>query len=71
MRIKVILEFDENDLGPKWMNPDNLDLLLYTENATKKELLKVLSFEEMGAESGQLDTDVRRNWQRNQRIVQR
>ena len=47
MKISVILEFDEENLGKKWMNPDNLNLLLYTENATKKELLKVISYKEM------------------------
>jgi len=30
-KIKVILEFDEKELGEKWMNPDNLEVLLYTD----------------------------------------
>jgi hypothetical protein len=47
MRIKIELEFDENDLGQKWMNPDTLDLLLYTKICTKKELLKVINYEEI------------------------
>ena len=47
MKIRIELEFDEEDLGPKWMNPDNLNLLLYTGHATKPELLKVLSYEEL------------------------
>ena len=51
MKILVELEFDENDLGPKWMNPDNLDLLLYGKHSTKKELLKVLSFKEAASNS--------------------
>ena len=38
MRIKIELEFDEEILGQKWMNPDNLELLLYSKEATKKEL---------------------------------
>jgi len=46
MKILVELEFNENDLGPKWMNPDNLDILLYTDASTKRGLLKVVSFEE-------------------------
>ena len=51
MRIKIELEFDEDDLCKGWMNPDNLDLLLYTEHATKKELLKVISYEEVEVNS--------------------
>ena len=46
-KILVELEFDDNNLGPKWMNPDNLDLLLYTKNATSIELLKVNSYKEI------------------------
>ncbi len=47
MEILVRLSFDEEDLGPKWMNPDNLNMLLYTETATKKDLLKVVSYNEV------------------------
>ena len=47
MDVHIILSFDENDLGPKWMNIDNLALLLYTEHKTKKELLKIVSYEEI------------------------
>lgn len=46
MKLKIELEFDEENLGQKWMNPDNLDLLLYTDASTKKELLKVNSYRE-------------------------
>ena len=46
MKILVELEFNENDLGPNWMNLDNLEILLYTEASTRKGLLKVISFEE-------------------------
>ena len=46
MKISVELEFNENDLGPKWMNLDNLEILLYTEASTRRDLLKVISFEE-------------------------
>ena len=47
-RIKVILEFNEQDLGEKWMNIDNLKLLLYSKKwFTKEELLKVVSYEEL------------------------
>jgi len=47
MRIKIELEFDEEILGQKWMNPDNLELLLYSKEATKKELLRILSYYEV------------------------
>lgn len=50
MKIKVELEFDEKDLGPKWMNSDNLGLLLYSDTKTRKDLLKVNSFQEMKKE---------------------
>ena len=43
---KVILEFDEQNLGPKWMNEDNLALLLYSEFSTKRELLQIVEYEE-------------------------
>lgn len=46
MEILVKLRFDENNLGQQWMNVDNLNLLLYSEASTKKELLKVVSFVE-------------------------
>lgn len=43
--VTVELEFNENDLGPEWLNPDNLASLLYTKTATHKEFLKILSYE--------------------------
>ncbi len=46
MKILVELEFNEDNLGSKWMNPDNLDILLYTEASTKRDLLTVVSFVE-------------------------
>jgi hypothetical protein len=46
MKINITLEFDENNLGPKWMNSDNLALLLYGKHSTKPELLKVISYTE-------------------------
>ena len=46
MRVKVILEFDDNKLGQGWMNIDNLKLLLYTEQKTKEDLLKVVYYGE-------------------------
>ena len=45
MKIRVELEFDEKDLGMKWMNPDNLNLLLYSNRSTKEKLLKVIKYE--------------------------
>lgn len=47
MKVKVELEYDEEDLGRKWMNPDNLELLLYSKEATRRDLLKILSYEEV------------------------
>ena len=35
------LEFNENDLGPMWMNEDNLKLCLFSAGHTKPDLLKV------------------------------
>lgn len=46
MKIYVELEFDEEALGPKWMNIDNLKLLLYGKWETKEELLKITSYKE-------------------------
>ena len=51
MRIVVELEFDQKELGQKWMNPDNLALLLYTKAFTTKELLQVNEYEERGDDS--------------------
>lgn len=45
----VTLEFDEEDLGEKWMNPDNLKILLYTAESTKPELLKVIDYDEIAS----------------------
>ena len=47
MIIKIELEFNEEILGKKWMNPDNLEILLYSKTATKKELLRILSYHEV------------------------
>lgn len=44
-KIKVELEFDENELGEQWMNLDNLAILLYTPASTKNNLLRILSYE--------------------------
>ncbi len=41
----VVLSWDEDDLGPKWMNVDNLSLLLYGTHATNPRALKVRCFE--------------------------
>jgi hypothetical protein len=45
--ISVILTFDEKKLGEKWMNEDNLKILLYTEQATKEELLQISGYLEV------------------------
>ena len=63
MKIIVELEFDENNLGPKWMNPDNLDLLLYGEHSTKKELLRVISYIEVASQQG-TEADEENLWAR-------
>ena len=44
--VKITLQFDERDLGDKWLNPDNLEQLLYTSNHTNKELLQVIDYQE-------------------------
>lgn len=46
-KIKVTLEFDEKDLGEKWMNRDNLELLIYSNMYTREDLLKVIEYEEL------------------------
>lgn len=41
MTVKMMVEFewDGDDLGPTWMNEDNLAILLYSEQCTNRELL--------------------------------
>lgn len=46
MRVFVELEFDEKELGPKWMNRDNLALLLYDSYETRREFLKIVSYKD-------------------------
>lgn len=47
MRIIVEFEYDEEKLGSRWINIDSLKFLLYTENKTRKDLLKINSFQEL------------------------
>lgn len=47
MKIKIELEFDEDNLGKDWMNIYNLELLLYSKEFTKKELLKIVKYKEI------------------------
>ena len=47
-KIRVTFEFDEQDLGEKWMNIDNLKLLLYSKRySTLESLFKILSYIEL------------------------
>jgi hypothetical protein len=46
MKVRVEFEFDEHDLGEKWMNRDNLEILLYTNERTKRDLLRITHYEE-------------------------
>ena len=41
--MKLIVEFfwNEKELGDSWFNIDNLELCLFTEKFTRRELLKV------------------------------
>lgn len=40
---KMVVEFEWSDeLGEKWMNMDNLELLLYGQMYTKRELLNAI-----------------------------
>ena len=52
MKVRVVFEFDEEDLGEKWMNIDNLKLLLYSKGySTLESLFKIVSYtEEKGGE---------------------
>ena len=45
-KVTVVLEFDDEDLGEQWMNEDNLDILLYTTECTRDDLLKIVSYRE-------------------------
>ena len=40
MKLIVEFEWDENELGDGWFNIDNLELCLFTEKFTRRELLK-------------------------------
>jgi hypothetical protein len=62
MKIRVELEYDENSLGPMWMNKDNLELLLYAAWSTKPEFLKINSYEEIVEKKG---SKARFNWGAN------
>ena len=47
MKIRVVFKFDEKDLGEKWMNIDNLKLLLYLKGfATTEKLFRIASYTE-------------------------
>lgn len=41
MKIKFELEYNEESLGKGWMNINNLEILLFSKQYTKKELIKV------------------------------
>ena len=41
MKLQFEIEYDENDLGEKWMNIDNLEECLFSNAHTKRELIKV------------------------------
>ena len=41
MKLIVEFEWDEKELGDGWFNIDNLELCLFTEKFTRRELLKV------------------------------
>lgn len=45
--MKVSVEFDEERLGPAWLNPANLDTLLYTEATAHRDSLKVNKFKKL------------------------
>ena len=48
MKCKIILEFDDEDLGEKWLNIDNLKSLLYGKTYVNEKALKINSFKYMG-----------------------
>ncbi|MGD9157252.1 MAG: hypothetical protein PVG39_02500 [Desulfobacteraceae bacterium] len=56
MKVFVELEFDEENLGEKWMNIDNLKLLLYSTHATKPNLLEVVTYIEEDAMDKVIET---------------
>jgi hypothetical protein len=37
----VKITWDKEDLGPMWMNEDNLKLLLFTDSKTNEDLIQI------------------------------
>ena len=46
MKQTFIVEFNEEELGKGWFNKFNLELCLYGKKHTRKDLLKIVKFEE-------------------------
>jgi len=42
--VNVTLVFDANELGEHWMNKDNLEMLLYSDANTRRDLLEVTAY---------------------------
>lgn len=47
-KMVVELEWDGDDLGQMWMNMDNLAVLLFTDDSTKRELVRVTEISHSG-----------------------
>ena len=48
MKLIVEFEWNEKELGDGWFNIDNLELCLFTEKFTRRELLKVKEQDDKG-----------------------
>ena len=46
MKKMFVLEWDDDSLGPAWMNIFNLELCLFSKEHTRRELLKVAEVRE-------------------------
>ena len=42
--VTVTLAFNVDELGPQWMNRDNLEMLLYSKANTRRDLLEVTAY---------------------------
>lgn len=49
-KMLVLLDWDEEELGKDWMNIFNLELLLYSKEHTRRDLLKAVEASAIMAE---------------------
>jgi len=56
--VTVKFVFDTDNLGEEWMNRDNLELLLYSEFSTKRDLFEIVEYDTRKPETGWTLMDV-------------